>query len=207
MIGLIFATRMEAQPFLQLSKAELAVEKPFQIYQCASLPALRIMISRMGKVAAAMSTLSLIIEHRVGQIINAGACGVLRDLSELPVGQIVAITSAVEGDHQVFGRRPEPAICSTTLWPELPKARLVTCDRPVFDLRRRSACAKLGEVVDMEGAAIARAAGLYQVPCEMLKGITDSAQAAERKTLIANLNTVSERLALLLWQMLNGNKG
>jgi adenosylhomocysteine nucleosidase len=202
MIGLIFATRQEARPFLLLGRAELVAEKPFQRYQSSDMPTAVIMISRMGKVAAAAAATALILEHQATRIINAGACGVLRDLPELPVGQIVRITSAIEGDHEVFGRRPEPVLCHSTLWPDLPMARLVTCDRPVFDLRRRNTCAKLGEVVDMEGAAIARVAHLYQVPCEMLKGITDSAQASERKTLLQNLNVISERIAQLLRQAL-----
>lgn len=203
MIGLIYATTREARPFLQATQAEMVAEKPFRLYQSALIPSLRIMISRMGKVAAASAALSLILQHRVTCVVNAGACGVLRDTPELPVGRIVRITSAVEGDHEVFGRRAEPAHCRSSLWPDLPAARLVTCDRPVFDQHRRNACAKLGEVVDMEGAAIARVADLYQVPCEMLKGITDTAQATDRATLLQNLNAVSERIAQLLWQVLN----
>lgn len=202
MIGLVFATSQEARPFLLAAEAAMVSEKPFRIYRCASMPALRVIISRMGKVAAAAATISLIAEHHVTQIVNAGACGVLHDKPDLPIGQIVRITSAVEGDHEVFGRRPGAVSCDSTLWPHLPAARLVTCDRPVFDLQRRNACAKIGDVVDMEGAAIARVSDLYQVPCQMLKGITDSAQATDRDTLLLNLNSVSERIAQLLWQAL-----
>jgi nucleoside phosphorylase len=202
MIGLVFATSREARPFLFAAQAEMVSEKPFCIYQCPPIPGLSVVISRMGKVAAAAATLSLIVEHHATRIINAGACGVLRDTPDLPVGQILRITSAVEGDHEVFGRRPEPVWGNPSLWMDLPAARLVTCDRPVFDLQRRNACAKLGEVVDMEGAAIARVADLYQVPWEMLKGITDRAQSTDRATLLQNLNSVSERIAQLLWQAL-----
>lgn len=203
MIGLVFATSWEARPFLLATQAEVVAEKPFRRYETALVPALRIVISRMGKVAAAAATLSLITEHGATHIINAGACGALHDTPGLGVGQVVRIASTVEGDHEVFGRRPEPVICAATQWPALPAARLVTCDRPVFDLQRRNACAKLGEVVDMEGAAIARVADLYQVPWEMLKGITDTAQATDRATLQQNLNAVSERIAQYLWRALN----
>ncbi len=198
MIGLIFATLTEARPFLALSEAAQVTEKPFRVYQVNGNTGLRVIISGMGKVAAAAAAQALILTHNANNLINAGACGALKDSSELTVGQIVQITSAVEGDHHVSGKRPTPFNCRMQHWRELPKARLVTCDRPVFDIQRRNACAKLGEVVDMEGAAIARVAEWYQLPCEMIKGITDAARPTHRDILLENLNRISEQIGNLL---------
>ncbi len=202
MIGLIFATMTEARPFLSLSDAAQVAEKPFRVYQPSGNNHLRVIISGMGKVAATAAAQSLILTHNAKCLINAGACGALKDTSELTVGQIVQIASAVEGDHHVSGKRPAPFDCRMSRWRELPSARLVTCDRPVFDIQRRNACAKLGEVVDMEGAAIARLASWYRVPCEMLKGITDGARPTHRDILLENLNRISEQIGNLLWKVL-----
>jgi nucleoside phosphorylase len=204
MIALIFATLREARPFLGLSRAEIREVQPFAVYHTALRPRLRIAVSGMGKVAAAAACQALILTHQAGQVINAGACGSLNDLPGMSVGQLLRITTVQEGDHEVFGKRPLPVACAARLAADLPPARLVTCDRPIFDRGRRAACAKLGDVVDMEGAAIARVADLYRVPCEMIKGISDNAGPMDRKTLLQNLDRVSGLIAAYLWQNMDG---
>lgn len=202
MIALIFATRQEARPFLALSRADRCAETPFERYFSPLLPRLQIVISRIGKVAAAAACQEMIATHRARRIVNAGTCGLLVDGSGWSVGQLVRITTAQEGDHDVLGKRPPPVACDTHPGQALPTARLVTCDRPVFDLQRRSACSRLGEVVDMEGAAIARVAKINQVPCTLIKGVSDAAGPMERKILLANLEQVSVVLGKWLWDNL-----
>ncbi|MFZ1986591.1 MAG: hypothetical protein WAU91_19435 [Desulfatitalea sp.] len=198
MIAVLFATNREARPFLTLVGAEIIESQPFAVFQSAAHPRLRIVISRMGKVAAATACQAMILVHHATHIINAGACGALRDAPELAVGQMVHITDAVEGDHEVFGKRVAPVACNVRVGAGLPPARLVTSDRPVFDAQRRAAYALFGDVVDMEGAAVARVASLYQRPCDLIKGVTDSALHLERDTLLANLDMVCDKLALFL---------
>jgi nucleoside phosphorylase len=202
MIALIFATQQEARPFLALSQAEPCAAQPFQRFQTPLRPGLQIVISRIGKVAAAAACQAMIATHGAQRIVNAGACGLLADSLGLSVGQLVRITTAQEGDHEVFGKRPAPVPCENQIGADLPPTRLVTCDRPVFDHHRRNACSRLGDVVDMEGAAIARVATLNQIPCDMIKGISDIAGPTDRKTLLANLDWVSEVLGKWLWQRL-----
>lgn len=201
MIGLIFATKWEARPFLKAIQADLTVAQPFACYATAN-PELIVVISRIGKVAAAAACQYLIHVHAVDQIINAGACGLLTESTDYSVEQVVRVSTAMEGDHEVFGKRPPPTVCSNLLHLDLPTGRLVTCDRPVFDMQKRHACAKLGDLVDMEGAAIARVADLFNVPCELIKGITDKAQPTDRATLKQNLAVVSEKIGELLLKRL-----
>jgi len=202
MIGLLFATLTEARPFLSLCDAVQITDTPFRVYRTDCTPRLRIIISGMGKVSATAAGQALILTHSATHLINAGACGALKDIPELAVGQVVRVASAVEGDHHVSGKRPVPVDCQMQRWTDLPPARLVTCDQPVFDIKRRNACAKLGEVVDMEGAAIARVAHWYGVSCEMIKGITDGAKPTHREILLENLNRISEQIGNLLWKVL-----
>jgi nucleoside phosphorylase len=205
MIGLIFATLQEARPFLSISRAVRIEDQPFVVYSTPDHAQLRIAICRIGKVAAAAACQALILSHKAERIINAGACGALHDRPELAVGSLVRVTEAVEGDHEVFGKRPKATICAAGIGNGLPPARLVTCDRPVFDPIQRKIHGILADVVDMEGAAVARVAELYGVPCEMIKGVTDNALALDRKTLLENLNMVCEQIAQWLWKALAGD--
>ncbi|RJQ81717.1 MAG: hypothetical protein C4519_08500 [Desulfobacteraceae bacterium] len=203
MIGVIFATLQEARPFLMASQAQLTAKRPFAVYQTGLQAGLRVTVSGMGKVAAAAAGQALILTHKAVRLVNAGACGALRDDADLAVGQMVRISAAMEGDHEVFGKRLQPIACVPMEFLELPEARLVTSDRPVFDTHTRAAFAQWGDVVDMEGAAVARVAEYYQVPCTLIKGITDNAQPLDRRTLLENLTTVSEKIAQKLWKVLN----
>ena len=204
MIGLIFATRLEARPFLELSQAEQVEERPIALYHIRAMPQVCVAICRIGKVAAAATCQALILSHKADRIINAGACGALHDRPELAIGSLVHITEAVEGDHEVFGRRPNPVVCTAGIGNGLPPARLVTCDRPIFDPVQREIQGVFADVVDMEGAAIARVAELYGVPCEMVKGVTDNALSLDRKRLLENLNMVCDRISQWIWKTLAG---
>jgi adenosylhomocysteine nucleosidase len=104
----------------------------------------------------------------------------------------------VEGDSQRLGE-PEPAVvCDAGWFCGLPVRRLVTCDRPVFDARRRAELSLQGDLIDMEGAAVARVAGLYGIPCAMLKGVSDSADTTGRQAIASNIDRVSARIAQTL---------
>jgi adenosylhomocysteine nucleosidase len=202
MIGLIFATRTEAKPFLEWSQALSMDTDPFEVFQVPSKPDLFVTISGMGKVASAVCCHSLIKEFKVKEIVNAGACGALREEKRFSPGELFCITSAAEGDHEQPAKQPQPLISDGQIDWDLPAARLITCDRPVFDIDWRNSLSENGDLVDMEGAAIARVAALYDVRWSMVKGITDKAGPIDRAELRRNLTTVSEKICRLLWSQL-----
>lgn len=202
MIGLIFATHTEAKPFLEWSRALRIDTEPFDVFQVPSKPNLFVTISGMGKVASAVACQSLIKAIKVEEIVNAGACGALQDEKRYTPGALFCITSAAEGDHRVPDKEPQPLISDGRMDWDLPAARLITCDRPVFDAEWRQVLAASGDLVDMEGAAVARVAAMHSVRWSMVKGITDSAGPMDRKELKRNLTTVSEKICRLLWSQL-----
>jgi nucleoside phosphorylase len=206
MIGLVFATSQEARPFLMAGQARIIAREPFTVYQSDLHPFLRVIVSGMGKVSAAAAAQALILMHGAERLVNAGACGALRDGGDLAIGKLVRISEATEGDHEIFGKRLPPAPCSAAEFFDLAPVRLVTSDRPVFDTDIRAAFARLGDVVDMEGAAVARIARYYQLPCTLIKGVTDNAQPLDRRTLLENLTTVSETIAQKLWEVFKEGK-
>ena len=202
MIGLIFATLTEAKPFLEWSRAARIDTEPLGVYQVPSRPDLFVTISGIGKVAAAVACHSQIKEFKVKEIVNAGACGALQDEKRFATGEVFCITSAAEGDHENPIKPPQPLISDGRIDWDLPAARLITCDRPVFDVDLRKALSAGGDLVDMEGAAIARVAAMYDVRWSMVKGITDTAGPADREELKRNLTMVSEKICRLIWSQL-----
>jgi hypothetical protein len=55
--------------------------------------------------------------------------------------------------------------------------------------------AGVADLADMEGAAVARVARLYGIPCAMIKGISDSADETGRQDVASHIDWVSERIA------------
>jgi len=207
MIGLVFATRREAGPFLMRSLAEPLAGEPLSLFQTreSGLAPCIVAIGGMGKVAAALATAHLIHVRGVAALINAGLCGRLTMDSPWATGDLLRISAAVEGDCDRCGQA-EPAVdCDPRWFGALEPARLVTCDRPVFDAAWRACLADRGELADMEGAAVARAARLYGIPCAMVKGISDAADPAGRQAVADNIDWVSARVADVLVRELARN--
>ncbi len=200
MIGLIFATRREAEPFLALSRSAPLDDSLLPLFEITLAAPARLVVSGMGKIAAAAACQYLIREQRVSHVINAGVCGALQTGEIFQPGAIFEIVSVVEGDHGTKDRAAPEEHNPGTWSAHLPKARLVTCDLPVFDAGRRLRLAVKGDLVDMEGAAVARVAALFHTPWTLIKAVTDGAGAGDRETLRHNLDRISKILADHLWQ-------
>jgi len=197
--GLLFATWQEAEYFLTLASAT-SIDGPLPLFTLPETihPACVVAVSGMGKVAAALAAAYLVQKHGVTVLISAGLCGCLTAEKNWAVGDLLRIDSAVEGDCDRFGNPESAVVCDSKWFPELKAARLVTCDRPVFQAAWRRQLAGLGDVADMEGAAVARAAGFYNIPCAMIKGISDRADTAGRQDIARNIAAVSEAIAAAL---------
>lgn len=199
MMGLVLATEREARPLLDRLAATAMTEFPFGLWR-GTLggrgEAVRMLVTGMGKVAAAAATAALLSTTEIDRVVNLGACGALVDRDDLVPGALCQVRRVVEGDHRGFGARPAAALdCATVDAPHLVQVDLVTTDRPVFEDRRREALAAHGQVVDMEGAAVARTAAWFSTPCTLLKGVTDPAGSGDRHQLMTNLDGVADALA------------
>lgn len=197
MIGIVYATAAEADPFLTVADARKTADSPFPCFSAPAIPAL-ILVSGMGKVAAALAAQALILVYRVERIVGAGICGALTDPPAAVPGRVYRIVHISEGEPGP-GIPGDPPPLADDLFSDLPGADLVTRERPVFDPELRRRLASFGDLVDMEGAAVARVAALYGRPCSMIKGVTDFAGAGERAVLHENLAAVSRGVADCLW--------
>jgi adenosylhomocysteine nucleosidase len=197
MVGIVYATRREAEPFLSKLAADPLTGQPFSTFRktgAGHRPFIAI-ISGMGKVAAAIAATHLAAVHRVSRLVNAGLCGRLRMDHGWLVGDLFRICTAVEGDCDRFGQAEQTVAGDARWFRQFKAARLVTQDRPVFDAARRGQLAGIGDLADMEGAAVARVAGLYGIPCAMIKGISDSADENGRQDVADRIDWVSGRIA------------
>jgi adenosylhomocysteine nucleosidase len=197
MVGIVFATRREADPFLELASAVSMATEPLPLYKVSAdtHPACMVAISGMGKVAAALAAAHLVLEQRAAVLINAGLCGCMAQEKNRKVGHLLRIASAVEGDCDRFGKPEDVVACDGRWFRDLESARLVTCDRPVFATERKQQLSNMGDLADMEGAAVARTAHFFGIPCAMLKAVSDCADESGRENIGENIARVSARIA------------
>lgn len=154
--------------------------------------------SGVGKVNAAMCVQILVDRFAVDGIVNTGIAGSLR--AEINIGDMVLSTDAVQHDMDatMFGYQPgqipqtdvfafeadaklrEAAReCCLRVNPEIQvfEGRVLTGDQFISDKIRKNWLVETfdGYCTEMEGAAIAQAAYLNQVPFLIVRAISDKA--------------------------------
>ncbi|MBN2686021.1 MAG: UbiA family prenyltransferase [Pontiellaceae bacterium] len=173
MIGILFATEMEARPFLERDAPVGTV----------------MVISGMGMEAALAATEKLILEHGCSFVINAGVCGALNDALER--WSIHQIASVVSEELNVIHLQDEGL-------------RLVSVEKPVFQLERKAALSVHAELVDMEGYAVASVCKEHGVRCVLIKGITDFGDHKGKMDIRAHIDAVSESVAEAVIEIVDG---
>ena len=191
MIALLVATLNEAQPLLDLLKAEQQLNQPFPAY---GYPGGLIVISGMGPESAAKAADYAIRNCGAKKVINFGICGALA--GSLKPGDLCRVMTTIEGDAILqSGNAPFFPLLTHEAWKHFAPARLASVTKPVFGGAPRQRLAAHADIVDMEGHAVAQAARRQGVPCYLLKGVSDLADESGRDHLIQNLTRVSEVLA------------
>ena len=150
-------------------------------------------ISSVGKVSAAMILTKVLEQYQITSIINIGLAGSLSP--HLTFWDVVLVTHTVEHDGIIEGdeeaqKRLYPLFQLTTVeHPELKQWVLVTGDQFVNSWSlRESLQIKGGQLVDMEGAALAKVAHHYQIPLIALKVISDHADESAGDDFETNLH-------------------
>ncbi len=191
MIGILFATQREAEPLLARLDARALDTEPFPSWSFSTPQGAGgvVLVCGMGKDAASRGVQHLLDAHGATEVLNPGICGAVED--GVDVGSQYRITEVRDGDD----RSAPPRACAAGRWSELAPARLTTCDEPVFDPARRREIAAWGQLVDMEGVAVAGICRDRAVPCTLLKGVSDLADTGGRDALHRNIASVSALLA------------
>lgn len=188
----VFATPMEADPFVAMVNAKQTAKEPWPIYQAriADQPSI-IIVTGMGMESARTGVEFIIDNYAVNTIFNCGVAGSLKD--DFVVGDIVNVSLAwIYQD----GRIHEDA-CRLFTHPYSLEGYadgvLLTVDQPVFDQYQKQSLSNVAQLVDMEGGMVARLCEQHSISCQLIKIISDS--AIERNQLKINLCNVSEKLA------------
>lgn len=154
--------------------------------------------SGIGKVNAAVCTQILVDDYQVSGVINTGIAGSLR--AEIDIGDIVLSTDMVQHDMDAtgfgypVGQIPQMNIfsfpadeklrclaeeCCHLVNPDIHtySGRVVSGDQFISDKEKKKWLAETfnGSCTEMEGAAIAQAAWLNNVPVLIVRAISDKA--------------------------------
>jgi len=186
MIGILFATEMEAKPFLDRGEAAGMV----------------VLVSGMGMEAARLATEKLIRESGCTTIINAGVCGALDD--SLERGAVYRV-SVVNVDGGSLSQVSEWLRASSVAL-EQNGRRLVTVEEPVFQPDRKKELSRQADLVDMEGYAVARVCEEHNIPCILIKGVTDFGDEEGKADIKQNIDLVSKAVADAIALECGGNR-
>jgi len=191
MIGIVAATQGEVDELVDLLGAGEPSDGEFATYRYNEGV---VVISGMGLDNATRATEHLIDRCDPDMILNVGICGALSD--GMQVGGVYRIAT-VEDETA----RQSP--CKSNFWKDLPKARLVSVRQPVFEPDRRASLARGADLVDMEAAAVAAVCEARDVPCYLLKGVSDLADHTGKDDIKKNLAAVSSTVAWAVISELN----
>ncbi len=195
-ITCVFATLAEAQPMLELLAAQIQTDTAYPSFRAPAC-GVTVVMTGMGLAAAAATMEDLLARARPAAVLNAGIAGALH--SRLTIGDILRVEAVSEAaDHAVPAADYLTLDAQSLAWlpPDLGGARLVSRASPLFDTAVRDRLAATADLVDMEGARIARLCAAAGVPCALFKAVSDHAD--DRATLLRNLEHSARRLAAAL---------
>ena len=200
MIGIIGAMDEEVSQLVHKMNGAEQITMAGMVFNKGMLEAKEVVVvkSGIGKVNAAICTQILVTHFGVDIVINTGVAGSLKN--EINIGDVVISTDALQHDMDATGFGYEPGMiprmktsifnaddklveiavdsCKTAV-PEIGvfKGRVVSGDQFITDKVVKDRLVKLfsGYCTEMEGAAIAQAAYLNEIPFLIIRAISDKA--------------------------------
>lgn len=183
MMLMVFATELEAQPFIDHHRLRrIEAHQPCPVYEGGGL---LLIISGMGflKGAVALSQILQTLEkseNPITRVINYGIAGSVTgrfSLGEVvPVDRVVKY-NPVEFTKTRFNKFFASAFPEIRLTEEAADAVvLATSDHPILTEDDAGRAARHAHLVDMEGYGYAFVAGTYGIPIQLIKGVSDFAR-------------------------------
>jgi adenosylhomocysteine nucleosidase len=165
---LIFATRLEAEPFIKSMGAVQFATAPVPLFHKGDMI---LAISGIGKANAAITTTYCCTTFSVAYVLNLGCAGGASERCEK--GDIFLISKVIEPDRPNL-RSGRPYVHIPSALPGFAEATLATQDKPVITLEERKSLSVLAELADMEAAAVVQAARRFNVSVLVFKFISDT---------------------------------
>lgn len=225
MLGIIGAMEEEVAGLKEKMVVEQTIQRASMEFLKGSLEGKPVVVVRcgIGKVNAAICTQILVDEFHVDAIVNTGIAGSLKN--EINIGDIVLSTDTMQHDMDATGFGYEYGIiprmetscfqsdeklmalakeCCERVNPDISvfTGRVVSGDQFISDKAKKDWISEhfQGFCTEMEGAAIAQAAYLNQVPFLIIRAISDKADNSaqmdyaefERKAIIHSVRLMTE---------------
>ncbi len=190
MIGIVFSTTEEAEPFLQkyergrflgLAEGETHHDDDYLVS-----------ILGIGKIKATLRTDRLLSQYKLTNLVHAGTCTSL--ISDLTVGSIVGVHQVFEGDRIELAAPSYPRMPLSMPFKQLQEVTLVTQDHTVSGATELSYWQRIADITDMTGYATAYVAAMHGTPCHIVK-IVSGHSGVEDNQLRKTLDTAYGLLA------------
>ncbi|WP_128889115.1 nucleosidase [Corynebacterium pelargi] len=154
-----------------------------------------VLISGIGTLAAAITLCKELSRSTPDRVINFGTAGALAPISgEFEINEVIKHDFDTETLKAITGLDIPNRI---TLEPitDLPQARLATGDSFIGSNQQRQALQTRADLCDMEGYAIAAVCAAYEVPCTLIKQVSDNADEQAARTWAQAVELGAQRLA------------
>ena len=201
MILLVFATEIEARPFIDYHDLEKHDKSEFyDLYEGGNIA---LLITGMGSMKGAFSLSDLIQKetgsgHSITKIINYGIAGCLSDT--FSIGAVVEMDKVIKYDPVEF-LKPKPGKLFSSSFPDIVINEegggsniLATSDHPIFIKEDSERVAKYATFVDMEGYGYAFVARHYGISIRLVKGVSDFAFKHSEESFKQNVKICLDRL-------------
>ena len=198
-IGMLAAVEIGAvlEKYGEPVRTETIGRLEFSIYETLAYE-LTVCHSGAGEILSSAGTQLLITRYGADMIVNFGVVGGLTD--EMSVARSCIVTKAVHYDYDISGIDPvkpgqysflpdeyiplEPTFIEKALAevPDLPTAVCASGDKFVADPEKKRALhtAFGADICDMESAAVALICHVNQIPCLMIKTVSDGINSADQ---------------------------
>ena len=200
MIGIIGAMDEEVKALADMMSGVETATVAGMVFKKGQLKGKDVVVVRsgIGKVNAAVCTQILADRYNVDCVINTGVAGSLKN--EINIGDIVISSDAIQHDMDATGFGYEPGViprmetstfiadeklrklakeCCERVNPDIHvfEGRVVSGDQFISDKAKKEFILNTfaGDCTEMEGAAIAQAAYLNQIPFLIIRAISDKA--------------------------------
>ena len=183
MILMVFATELEAQPFIDHHR--LRRMETHQHYIAYEGDGILLIISGMGFLKGAVALSQAVQRHEnsgnaITLVINYGIAGALTERFSL--GEVVCVERAVKYNPVEFTKTRFNKFFASA-FPEIRLTEqaedavvLATSDHPILTEDDARLAARYAHLVDMEGYGYAFVAGVHGIPIQLIKGISDFAR-------------------------------
>ena len=223
MYGIIAAMKEEMQEIKNLmTDIEIVQEYELKLYKGKINNRKVVLVEAgVGKVNAARVTQIIIDKFKIKQIINVGSAGTVND--ELEIGDIVIGKKLIQHDFDItaFGY-PKGYISNIGRYVEIDKKLYTTVQSKISKISKDQFKVKIGTIVsgdifctdikmknkirekfdadavEMEGAAIAQVCKLDNVPCLVIRSISDNPNGKNQITFDEYLKMASQRCAVII---------